>query len=43
MSSEREPRPSYDRFQKLMDRVDTASIKWWAESISAYRDALLES
>ena len=43
MSSERDPRPSYHRFQQLMDRMDTASIGWWADSIEACRAALLES
>ena len=43
MSSEREPRPFYERFQKLMDRADTLSISWWAEATEACRAALLES
>jgi hypothetical protein len=43
MSSERQPRPFYDRFQKLMDRTDTMSIGWWAEATEACRAALVES
>ena len=43
MSSERQPRPFYERFQKLMDRADTLSVSWWAEATEACRAALLES
>ena len=43
MSSERPPRPYYERFQKLMDRTDTMSISWWAEATEACRAALVES
>lgn len=43
VSSERQPRPLLDRFQRLMNRVDTTSIAWWAETIEACRAALIES
>lgn len=43
MSSERQPRPFFDRFQKLMDRMETTSVRWWAETIDACRAALVES
>ena len=43
MSSERDPRPHFDRFQALMDRIDPKSIDWWEDSLAACRDALAES
>lgn len=43
LSSERDPRPHFDRFQALMDRMDPASIDWWADSLAACRHALAES
>ena len=43
MSSERYPRPCFEWFQKLMERNDTMSIAWWAETLAACRDALIES
>ena len=38
-----QPRPFYDRFKQLMDRIDTMSIWWWAQAHEACRTALLES
>ena len=43
VSSEKEPRPCYERFQQLMDRFDPASIDWWANATAACHAALLES
>ena len=43
MSSERDPRPHFDRFQSLMERMNPKSIDWWADSLTACRDALAES
>jgi hypothetical protein len=43
VSSERDTRPWFHQFQKLMQRMEPKSVEWWAEAIPACRQALAES